>query len=165
MITAIGAGIRENFDVSKIRYHKIVIMTDADVDGDHIRVLLLTFFYRFMRPLLEGGYVYIAQPPLYKVDYKGSAYYAYNDAQLEKLRKELNLKPGFAFQRYKGLGEMDAEQLWETTMDPKARKMIRITIEDAADAEKAFSELMGDEVAPRREYITQNAKFVKNLDI
>ena len=165
MITAIGGGIRENFDVSKIRYHKIVIMTDADVDGDHIRILLLTFFYRFMRPLLEGGYVYIAQPPLYKVDYKGSAYYAYNDAQLEKLRKELNLKPGFAFQRYKGLGEMDAEQLWETTMDPKARKMIRITIEDAADAEKAFSELMGDEVAPRREYITQNAKFVKNLDI
>ncbi len=165
MITAIGGGIRENFDVSKIRYHKIVIMTDADVDGDHIRILLLTFFYRFMRPLLEGGYVYIAQPPLYKVDYKGSAYYAYNDAQLEKLRKELNLKPGFAFQRYKGLGEMDAEQLWETTMDPKARKMIRITIDDAADAEKAFSELMGDEVAPRREYITQNAKFVKNLDI
>ena len=165
MITAIGAGIRENFDVSKIRYHKIVIMTDADVDGDHIRVLLLTFFYRFMRPLLEGGYVYIAQPPLYKVDYKGSSYYAYNDAQLEKLRKELNLKAGFAFQRYKGLGEMDAEQLWETTMDPKARKMIRITVDDAADAEKAFTELMGDDVAPRRQYITENAKFVKNLDI
>jgi len=165
MITAIGAGIRENFDVTKIRYHKIVIMTDADVDGDHIRVLLLTFFYRFMRPLLEGGYVYIAQPPLYKVDYKGSSYYAYNDAQLEKLRKELNLKTGFAFQRYKGLGEMDAEQLWETTMDPKARKMIRITVEDAAEAEAAFSELMGDDVAPRRKYITENAKFVKNLDI
>ena len=165
MITAIGAGIRENFDVTKIRYHKIVIMTDADVDGDHIRVLLLTFFYRFMRPLLEGGFVYIAQPPLYKVDYKGSSYYAYNDAQLEKLRKELNLKAGFAFQRYKGLGEMDAEQLWETTMDPKARKMIRITVEDAAEAEAAFSELMGDDVAPRRKYITENAKFVKNLDI
>ena len=165
MITAIGAGIRDNFDVSKIRYHKIVIMTDADVDGDHIRILLLTFFYRFMRPLLDGGYVYIAQPPLYKIDYKGSAYYAYNDAQLERLRKELNLKPGFAFQRYKGLGEMDAQQLWETTMDPKVRKMIRITIEDAADAEKAFTELMGDEVGPRRDYITQNAKFVKNLDI
>ena len=165
MITAIGGGIRENFDVTKIRYHKIVIMTDADVDGDHIRVLLLTFFYRFMRPLLEGGYVYIAQPPLYKVDYKGSSYYAYNDAQLEKLRKELNLKAGFAFQRYKGLGEMDAEQLWETTMDPKARKMIRITVEDAAEAEAAFSELMGDDVAPRRKYITENAKFVKNLDI
>lgn len=165
LITAIGGGIRENFDVSKIRYHKIVIMTDADVDGDHIRILLLTFFYRFMRPLLDGGFVYIAQPPLYKIDYKGSAYYAYNDAQLENLRKELNLKPGFAFQRYKGLGEMDAEQLWETTMDPKARKMIRITVEDAADAEKAFTELMGDEVAPRRQYIVENAKFVKNLDI
>ena len=165
MITAIGAGIRENFDVSKIRYHKIVIMTDADVDGDHIRILLLTFFYRFMRPLLDGGYVYIAQPPLYKIDYKGSAYYAYNDAQLEKLRKDLNLKPGFAFQRYKGLGEMDAQQLWETTMDPKVRKMIRITVEDAADAEKVFTDLMGEEVKPRRDYITENAKFVKNLDI
>ena len=165
MITAIGGGIRENFDVTKIRYHKIIIMTDADVDGDHIRILLLTFFYRFMRPLIEGGYVYIAQPPLYKVDYKGSAYYAYNDAQLEKLRKELNLKPGFAFQRYKGLGEMDYTQLWETTMDPKARKLIRITIDDAADAEKAFTDLMGDEVAPRRQYISENAVFVQNLDI
>ena len=118
-----------------------------------------------MRPLIEGGYVYIAQPPLYKVDYKGSAYYAYNDAQLEKLRKELNLKPGFAFQRYKGLGEMDYTQLWETTMDPKARKLIRITIDDAADAEKAFTDLMGDEVAPRRQYISENAVFVQNLDI
>ncbi|MDY2914164.1 MAG: DNA topoisomerase (ATP-hydrolyzing) subunit B [Candidatus Enteromonas sp.] len=165
MITAIGAGIRENFDVTKIRYHKIVIMTDADVDGDHIRILLLTFFYRFMRPLLEGGYVYIAQPPLYKIDYKGSPYYAYNDAQLEVLKKELGLKPGYPFQRYKGLGEMDAQQLWETTMDPAARKMIRITIEDAALAEKAFSDLMGDEVEPRRKYIEEHAKFVKNLDI
>ena len=165
MITAIGSGIRENFDVSKIRYHKIVIMTDADVDGDHIRILLLTFFYRFMRPLLDGGYVYIAQPPLYKIDYKGSAYYAYNDAQLEVLKKELGLKPGFPFQRYKGLGEMDAEQLWETTMDPAARKMIRITVDDAALAEKAFVDLMGDEVEPRRKYIEEHAKFVKNLDI
>ena len=165
MVTAIGGGIRENFDVSKIRYHKIVIMTDADVDGDHIRILLLTFFYRFMRPLLDGGYVYIAQPPLYKIDYKGSAYYAYNDAQLEVLKKELGLKPGFPFQRYKGLGEMDAEQLWETTMDPAARKMIRITVDDAALAEKAFVDLMGDEVEPRRKYIEEHAKFVKNLDI
>ena len=165
MITAIGGGIRENFDVSKIRYHKIVIMTDADVDGDHIRILLLTFFYRFMRPLLDGGYVYIAQPPLYKIDYKGSAYYAYNDAQLEVLKKELGLKPGFPFQRYKGLGEMDAEQLWETTMDPAARKMIRITVDDAALAEKAFVDLMGDEVEPRRKYIEEHGKFVKNLDI
>jgi len=165
MITAIGAGIRDNFDVTKIRYHKIVIMTDADVDGDHIRILLLTFFYRFMRPLLDGGFVYIAQPPLYKIDYKGSPYYAYNDAQLEVLKKDLQLKAGYPFQRYKGLGEMDAQQLWETTMDPKARKMIRITVEDAADAEKAFTDLMGDDVEPRRDYIQKNAKFVKNLDI
>lgn len=165
MITAIGGGIRDNFDVSKIRYHKIVIMTDADVDGDHIRILLLTFFYRFMRPLIDGGYVYIAQPPLYKIDYKGSSYYAYNDAQLEVLKKELALKPGYPFQRYKGLGEMDDTQLWETTMDPAARKMIRITIDDAALAEKCFTDLMGDEVAPRRKYIEEHAQFVKNLDI
>ena len=165
MITAIGAGVRESFDISKIRYNKIVIMTDADVDGDHIRILLLTFFYRFMRPLLDNGHVYIAQPPLYKIDFKGSPYYAYNDAQLEVLKKQLNLKAGYPFQRYKGLGEMDASQLWETTMDPKARKMIRITVDDAAQAEKAFTELMGDDVAPRRDYIAQNAKFVKNLDI
>ena len=164
MITAIGAGVRENFDISKIRYHKIVIMTDADVDGDHIRILLLTFFYRFMRPLIDGGYVYIAQPPLYKIDYKGSAYYAYNDAQLEVLKKQLGLKAGYPFQRYKGLGEMDAQQLWETTMDPKARKMIRITISDAAEAEQAFTNLMGDDVKPRRDFIVANAKFTKNLD-
>ena len=164
MITAIGAGVRENFDISKIRYHKIVIMTDADVDGDHIRILLLTFFYRFMRPLIDGGYVYIAQPPLYKIDYKGSAYYAYNDAQLEVLKKQLGLKAGYPFQRYKGLGEMDAQQLWETTMDPKARKMIRIPISDAAEAEQAFTNLMGDDVKPRRDFIVANAKFTKNLD-
>ena len=165
MITAIGGGLRENFDTSKIRYHKIVIMTDADVDGDHIRVLLLTFFYRFMRPLIDEGYIYIAQPPLYKIDYKGKAYYAYNDDQLEQLKKALNLKSGYPFQRYKGLGEMDAQQLWETTMDPAVRKMIRITIDDAAQAEKYFSELMGDEVEPRKRFITENAKFAKDLDI
>ncbi len=165
MITAIGAGVRDNFDISKIRYHKIVIMTDADVDGDHIRILLLTFFYRFMRPLIDGGYVYIAQPPLYKIDLKGKAYYAYNDEQLAVLKKALNLKEGYPFQRYKGLGEMDAQQLWETTMDPKARKMIRISVEDAATAEKAFTDLMGDDVLPRKNYINENAKFVKNLDI
>ena len=165
MITAIGAGVRDNFDVEKIRYDKVVIMTDADVDGDHIRILLLTFFYRFMRPLVDGGHVYIAQPPLYKIDYKGSPYYAYNDAQLEVLKKQLNLKEGYPFQRYKGLGEMDAQQLWETTMDPKVRKMIRITVEDAAEAEQLFTQLMGDEVAPRREFIQKNAQFVKNLDI
>jgi DNA gyrase subunit B len=165
MITAIGAGIRENFDITKIRYHKIVIMTDADVDGDHIRILLLTFFYRFMRPLIDNGNVFIAQPPLYKIDLKGNAYYAYNDEQLEQLKKALQLKPGYPFQRYKGLGEMDAQQLWETTMDPKARKMIRITIDDATKAEMAFTQLMGDDVEPRKEYISKNAKFVQNLDI
>ena len=164
MILAIGGGIRENFDVSKIRYHKIVIMTDADVDGDHIRILLLTFFYRFMRPLIEGGYVYIAQPPLYKIDYKGNAYYAYDDAELEKLKRALQLREGYPFQRYKGLGEMDPQQLWETTMDPKVRKMIRITLEDAVEAEKVFTDLMGDEVLPRKKFISENARFAENLD-
>ena len=165
MIQAIGGGIDPDFDVSKIRYHKIVIMTDADVDGSHIRILLLTFFYRFMRPLIEGGYVYIAQPPLYKVDYHGKQYYCYNDAQLDTLKKQLNLKPGYPFQRYKGLGEMDAQQLWETTMDPKARKMLRVTLSDAIEAEQVFTDLMGDEVLPRKDFIHKNAKFVKNLDI
>lgn len=165
MITAIGGGIDPEFDVSKIRYHKIVIMTDADVDGSHIRILLLTFFYRFMRPLLEQGYVYIAQPPLYKVDYNHKSYYCYNDEQLEVLKKQLNLKPGYPFQRYKGLGEMDDTQLWETTMDPANRKMLRVTMDDAIKAEKVFTDLMGDDVLPRKEFIHNNAKFVKNLDI
>ncbi|HHT66853.1 MAG TPA: DNA topoisomerase (ATP-hydrolyzing) subunit B [Erysipelotrichaceae bacterium] len=165
MITAIGGGIDPEFDVSKIRYHKIVIMTDADVDGSHIRVLLLTFFYRFMRPLIAGGYVYIAQPPLYKVDYHGKQYYAYNDAQLEKIKTQLKLKPGYPFQRYKGLGEMDAEQLWETTMNPEKRKMIRVTLNDAIKAEQVFTDLMGDNVDPRKEFINTNARFVRNLDI
>ena len=165
MITAIGGGIDPEFDVSKIRYHKIVIMTDADVDGSHIRILLLTFFYRFMRPLITEGYIYIAQPPLYKVDYHGKQYYAYSDDQLETIKKKLNLKPGYPFQRYKGLGEMDAEQLWETTMDPENRKMLRVTLEDGIKAEQIFTDLMGDNVDPRKEFIHANAKFVKNLDI
>ena len=165
MIQAIGGGLGNEFDVSKIRYHKIVIMTDADVDGSHIRILLLTFFYRFMRPLIEGGYVYIAQPPLYKVSYHGKDYYSYNDEQLEVIKKQLNLKPGYPFQRYKGLGEMDAEQLWETTMDPSRRKMLRVTLEDVILAEQVFTDLMGDNVDPRKEFIHANAKFVKNLDI
>ena len=165
MITAIGGGIDPEFDTSKIRYHKVVIMTDADVDGSHIRILLLTFFYRFMRPLITEGYVYIAQPPLYKVEYHGKQYYAFNDDQLELIKKKLNLKPGYPFQRYKGLGEMDAEQLWETTMDPKNRKMLRVTLEDAIKAEQVFTDLMGDNVDPRKEFIHANAKFVKNLDI
>ena len=165
MITAIGGGIDPEFDTSKIRYHKIVIMTDADVDGSHIRILLLTFFYRFMRPLITEGYVYIAQPPLYKVEYHGKQYYAYSDEQLEIIKKKLNLKPGYPFQRYKGLGEMDAEQLLETTMDPKNRKMLRVTLNDAIKAEQVFTDLMGDDVDPRKEFIHANAKFVKNLDI
>ena len=165
MITAIGGGIDPEFDTSKIRYHKIVIMTDADVDGSHIRILLLTFFYRFMRPLITEGYVYIAQPPLYKVEYHGKQYYAYNDDQLENIKTKLKLKPGYPFQRYKGLGEMDAEQLWETTMDPNNRKMIRVTLNDAIAAEQIFTDLMGDNVDPRKEFIHANAKFVKNLDI
>jgi DNA gyrase subunit B len=165
MIMAIGGGIDPEFKVENIRYHKVVIMTDADVDGSHIRILLLTFFYRFMRPLLENGFVYIAQPPLYKVEYKSKQYYCYNDEQLELLKKTLNLKSGYPFQRYKGLGEMDAQQLWETTMDPAARKMLRVTVEDGIEAEAAFTDLMGDEVDPRKEFIHKNAQFVKNLDI
>ena len=165
MITAIGGGIDPEFDVSKIRYHKVVIMTDADVDGSHIRILLLTFFYRFMRPLITEGYVYIAQPPLYKVEYHGKQYYAYTDDQLENIKEKLKLKPGYPFQRYKGLGEMDAEQLWETTMDPNNRKMLRVTLNDAIKAEQVFTDLMGDNVDPRKEFIHENAKFVKNLDI
>ena len=165
LITAIGAGILPEFEVSKARYHKIVIMTDADVDGSHIRILLLTFFFRYMRPLIEAGYVYIAQPPLYKVEYHQKAYYAYNDGQLAQIKKQLNLPEGYPFQRYKGLGEMDAEQLWETTMDPKARKMLRVALQDAIEADAVFDALMGDNVEPRRDFIQKNAQFVKNLDI
>ena len=165
MIVAIGAGIDPEFHIEKARYHKIVIMTDADVDGSHIRILLLTFFFRFMKELIEAGYVYIAQPPLFKVDYHGKSYYAYNENQLDVIKKQLNLKPGYPFQRYKGLGEMDAEQLWETTMDPKARKMLRVSMNDAIEADRVFTDLMGDEVLPRKNFIAKYAKFVKNLDI
>jgi DNA gyrase subunit B len=165
MITAIGAGMSPEFDIAKSRYHKIVIMTDADVDGSHIRVLLLTFFFRYMRPLIEAGYVYIAQPPLYKVEYHQKSYYAYNDGQLTQIKKQLNLPEGYPFQRYKGLGEMDADQLWETTMDPNARKMLRVTLQDAIEADAVFDALMGENVEPRREFIEKNAVFVKNLDI
>ena len=167
MIIAIGGGYGIDFDVSKIRYHKIVIMTDADVDGSHIRILLLTFFYRFMKPLVEQGYIYIAQPPLYKASRGNKDYYCYNDEQLNQLR--LKLGPAASkllkLQRYKGLGEMDAEQLWETTMDPEKRKMIRVTIEDAMAADKVFDELMGEDVLCRKQFIKENAKFVNNLDI
>ena len=166
LIIAIGGGIGNDFDVSKIRYHKIVIMTDADVDGSHIRILLLTFFYRFMKPLIEQGYVYIAQPPLYKASRGQKDYYCYNDEQLEVLKQKLGPEAArrLSIQRYKGLGEMDFEQLWETTMDPERRKMIRVKLSDAIEADTIFDELMGDRVAPRKEFIRENAKFVKNLD-
>jgi len=165
MITAIGGGFGENFDISKIRYHKIVIMTDADVDGAHIRVLLLTFFYRFMRPLIEQGYIYIAQPPLYKVEWRKKIFYCYNDEQLEVLKARIGAGAKLDIQRYKGLGEMDAQQLWETTMDPEARKMLRVTLSDAIEADQVFDMLMGEKVEPRKEFIHANAQFVKNLDI
>ncbi len=167
MINAIGGGYGNDFDVSKIRYHKIVIMTDADVDGSHIRILLLTFFYRFMKPLVEQGYIYIAQPPLYKATRGQKDYYCYNDEQLTQLRNRIGPAASklLKLQRYKGLGEMDAQQLWETTMDPEKRKMIRVTIDDAMAADKVFDELMGEDVLCRKEFIRENAKFVNNLDI
>ena len=165
IINAVGAGFGIEFKEEQIRYHKIIIMTDADVDGSHISILLLTFFYRYMPQLIESGYVYLAQPPLYKVEYKGKSYYAYNDDQLEKLKVQLALKPNYPFQRYKGLGEMDASQLKETTMDKNNRKLLRITIDDAILASQTFSDLMGDDSSIRKEYIEKNAVFVKNLDI
>ena len=163
MITAFGCGVGDEIDTSKLRYHKIVIMTDADVDGAHIRTLLLTFLYRYLRPVIEEGYVYIAQPPLYKVQKGNAVRYAYTDPQLEVIKKELGDR--LNIQRYKGLGEMNPEQLWETTMDPEARTLIKVTIDDAIEADGVFSMLMGDEVEPRRNFIIENSHFVKNLDI
>ena len=165
MITAIGTGIGEEFDIAKARYHKVVIMTDADVDGAHIRTLLLTFFYRYMRKILEAGYVYIAQPPLYKVQQGKRIEYAYNDKELDRIFKELPSSPKPNIQRYKGLGEMNPEQLWETTMDPSSRTMLQVNLEDAIEADETFEMLMGDKVEPRRNFIEENAKYVKNLDI
>jgi len=166
VITALGAGIGEDFDVSKLRYHKIIIMADADVDGSHIRTLLLTFFYRYMRPVVENGYVYIALPPLFKVAKGKEERYAYNEAELEKIFKENNWKKeDCIIQRYKGLGEMNPEQLWETTMNPETRTMLRIELEDAVAADEIFTILMGDKVEPRKEFIQANAKHVTNLDI
>ena len=163
VVTALGTGIGEEFDISKIRYHKIVIMADADVDGQHIRTLLLTFFFRYMRPLIEEGYIYIAQPPLFKLS-KGKRHeYAFSDEERDKLIEEMG--GSCDVQRYKGLGEMDPEQLWETTMDPATRLMLRVTLEDAMEADETFSILMGDKVEPRREFIEKNAKYVQNLDI
>src|SRR3954447_13616763 len=165
MITAIGTGIGEDFDIAKARYHKVVIMTDADVDGAHIRTLLLTFFYRFMRRILEAGYVYIAQPPLYKVQQGKRIEYAYNDKELERIFAELPALPRPNIQRYKGLGEMNPEQLWDTTMDPANRSMLQVSLEDAIEADETFDMLMGEKVEPRRNFIEENAQYVKNLDI
>ncbi len=165
MVTAIGAGQGDSFDVSKIRYNKVVIMTDADVDGSHIRILLMTFFYRFMKPLVEEGHLYIAQPPLYRLTYQGHHYYAFNDEELEGIKSHLPLNARYALQRYKGLGEMDPSQLEETTMDQNHRRMLQVSIEDAEAANDSLINLMGENVEPRKDFITANAKFVKNLDI
>ena len=163
VVLALGTGIGEDFDINKLRYDKIIIMADADVDGAHIRTLLLTFFFRYMPELIETGHVYLAQPPLYRISKGQKHHYAYSDEERDKIMAEIGT--GFSIQRYKGLGEMDPSQLWETTMDPATRLMLRVTIEDAEQADETFSILMGDKVEPRREFIEKNAKFVKNLDI
>ena len=167
MITAFGTGIHENFDSSKLRYHKIIIMTDADVDGAHIATLMLTFFYRFMPELIRQGHVYLAQPPLYKLEKNKKVWYAYSDDELNKILTEVGRDQNNKIQRYKGLGEMDAQQLWDTTMDPESRILLRVSIgdENESEVDLTFSTLMGDKVEPRREFIEENAKFVKNLDI
>lgn len=164
MIQAIGTGIGEEFDLDKARYHKIVIMTDADVDGEHICILLLTFFYRFMRQLIEAGYVYVAKPPLYKAQYGKAVRYAYSDAELDAIKAEFEGKK-MDIQRYKGLGEMDAQQLWETTMDPEKRTLVQVHLEDAYIADQTFEMLMGEEVEPRKKFIQENAHYANNLDI
>lgn len=164
MITALGTGIADEFDISKARYHKVILMSDADIDGAHIRTLLLTFFYRYMKPLIEAGYVFIAQPPLYRVKKGKSDNYVYNDAELEKLLSRIG-REGITIQRYKGLGEMDAIQLWETTMDPDTRTVMQVNLEDAIEADAIFSMLMGDRVEPRRDFIQENARAVRNLDV
>ena len=167
MITAFGTGIHEDFDISKLRYHKIIIMTDADVDGAHIATLLLTFLYRFMPELIKQGYVYLAQPPLYKVEKNKKVWYAYDAAELNNILEQIGRDNNNKIQRYKGLGEMDAEQLWETTMDPEKRILLRVTMDESATSEidLTFTTLMGDKVEPRREFIEENARFVENLDI
>lgn len=167
MITAFGTGIHDDFDVSKLRYHKIIIMTDADVDGAHISTLLLTFLYRFMPNLIKEGYVYLAQPPLYKLEKNKKVWYAYSDEELDKILMEVGRDQSNKIQRYKGLGEMDAQQLWDTTMDPEKRVLLRVTMNEEAESEidLTFTTLMGDKVEPRREFIEENARFVKNLDV
>lgn len=167
MITAFGTGIHDDFDITKLRYHKIILMTDADVDGAHIATLLLTFIYRFMPELIKQGYVYLAQPPLYKLEKNKNVWYAYNDEELDQILSEVGRDQNNKIQRYKGLGEMDPEQLWETTMDPEKRILLRVTMNEEAESEidLTFTTLMGDKVEPRREFIEENARFVKNLDI
>ncbi len=167
MITAFGTGIHEDFDITKLRYHKIIIMTDADVDGAHIATLLLTFIYRFMPELIRQGYVYLAQPPLYKIEKNKKVWYAYDDNELDSILREIGRDNNNKIQRYKGLGEMDADQLWETTMDPEKRILLRVTMEEeaASEIDLVFTTLMGDKVEPRREFIEENARFVRNLDI
>ncbi|NWK71337.1 DNA topoisomerase (ATP-hydrolyzing) subunit B [Bacillus paramycoides] len=165
IITAVGTNIGGDFDIEKARYHKVIIMTDADVDGAHIRTLLLTFFYRYMRQIIEHGYIYIAQPPLFKVQQGKKIQYAYNDKELEKILAELPAQPKPGIQRYKGLGEMNPTQLWETTMDPEVRSLLQVSLQDAIEADETFEILMGDKVEPRRNFIQENAKYVKNLDI
>ena len=167
MITAFGTGIHDDFDITKLRYHKIIIMTDADVDGAHIATLLLTFLYRFMPQLIEDGYVYLAQPPLYKIEKNKKVWYAYSDIELNEILTEIGRDQNNKIQRYKGLGEMDAEQLWETTMDPEKRILLKVTIDDAerATIDQTFNTLMGDKVEPRREFIETHAQYVRNLDI
>ena len=167
MITAFGTGIHEDFDITKLRYHKIIIMTDADVDGAHISTLLLTFLYRFMPDLIREGHVYLAQPPLYKVERNKKVWYAYSDPELNEILTEVGRDGNNKIQRYKGLGEMDAEQLWETTMDPERRILLKVTMneEESSEIDLTFTTLMGDKVEPRREFIETNAKYVKNLDV
>ncbi|WP_230136594.1 toprim domain-containing protein, partial [Peribacillus frigoritolerans] len=165
IITALGTGIGDEFNTEKARYHKIVIMTDADVDGAHIRTLMLTFFYRYMRKIIEYGYIYIAQPPLFKIQQGKKVDYAYNDRELEEIMASLPSTPKPNLQRYKGLGEMNPEQLWETTMNPETRTLLQVSLKDAAEADETFEMLMGDKVEPRRNFIEENAIYVKNLDI
>ena len=167
MITAFGTGIHDDFDITKLRYHKIILMTDADVDGAHISTLLLTFIYRFMPELIKQGYVYLAQPPLYKLEKNKKVWYAYSDEELNQILTEVGRDNNNKIQRYKGLGEMDAEQLWETTMDPERRILLRVTMneDEASEVDLTFTTLMGDQVEPRREFIEANAKYVQNLDI
>lgn len=166
VIASLGAGIGENFDVSKLRYHKIIIMADADVDGSHIRTLLLTFFYRYMTDIIKEGYVYLAMPPLYKISYDKKIQYAYDDAEKERVMASIDKDPEKVnIQRYKGLGEMNPEQLWETTMNPESRMMMRVTLNDAVEADRTFTTLMGEQVEPRRKFIEENAVYVTNLDV